>query len=48
MLALPGLLEAELTEQLAYIADWGGGLVFPLPNLHAATATLENNRRKTQ
>jgi SAM-dependent methyltransferase len=35
VLALPWNLEAELTEQLGYIADWGGELVFPLPTLHA-------------
>ena len=29
VLALPWNLEAELTEQLSYIADWGGQLVFP-------------------
>ena len=45
VLALPWNLEAELTEQLAYIADWGGQLVFPLPTLHAVTPTLEDNRR---
>ena len=38
VLALPWNLEAELTEQLAYIAEWGGELVFPLPTLHAAAA----------
>ncbi len=45
MLALPWNLETELTEQLAYITDWGGELVFPLPTLHAATPDSENNRR---
>jgi SAM-dependent methyltransferase len=45
VLALPWNLEVELTEQLAYIADWGGQLVFPLPTLHAVTPTLESNRR---
>ena len=29
VLALPWDLEAELTEQLSYIAEWGGQLVFP-------------------
>lgn len=33
VLALPWNLEAELTEQLAYIGEWGGELVFPLPRL---------------
>jgi SAM-dependent methyltransferase len=37
VLALPWNLETELTEQLAYIADWGGQLVFPLPALHAVS-----------
>lgn len=36
VLALPWNLEEELTEQLAYIADWGGQLYFPLPEIHAA------------
>ena len=45
VLALPWNLEVELTEQLAYIAEWGGELVFPLPTLHAVAPTLENNRR---
>ena len=29
VLALPWNLEAELTDQLSYIAEWGGQLVFP-------------------
>jgi hypothetical protein len=36
VLALPWNLEAELTEQLAYITEWGGQLVVPLPSLHVA------------
>jgi SAM-dependent methyltransferase len=36
VLALPWNLESELTEQLGYIAEWGGELVFPLPTLHRA------------
>ena len=36
VLALPWNLEAELTEQLRYITEWGGELVFPLPSLHSA------------
>jgi hypothetical protein len=35
VLVLPWNLEAELTEQLAYIAEWGGALVYPLPTLHS-------------
>lgn len=45
VLGLPWNLETELTGQLAYIADWGGQLVFPLPTLHAAwTPILESAR----
>ncbi len=48
VLALPWNLEAELTEQLAHITDWGGQLVFPLPTLHTAdTPDQGNQRRKT-
>lgn len=36
VVALPWNLETELTEQLGYIAEWGGQLVFPLPALHTA------------
>ncbi len=36
VLALPWNLETELTEQLGYLAEWGGRLVFPLPALHTA------------
>jgi hypothetical protein len=36
VLALPWNLERELTEQLAYIGDWGGELYFPLPQMHPA------------
>ena len=45
VLALPWNLEPELTEQLAYIADWGGELVFPLPTLHTAIPKLQATRR---
>jgi hypothetical protein len=34
VLVLPWNLEAELTSQLSYVAEWGGQLVFPLPELH--------------
>jgi SAM-dependent methyltransferase len=36
VLALPWNLEGELTEQLRYISEWGGELVYPLPSLHRA------------
>jgi hypothetical protein len=42
VLALPWNLEPELTDQLSYIADWGGQLVFPLPSLHYATPLASN------
>jgi SAM-dependent methyltransferase len=49
VLALPWNLETELTDQLAYISEWGGQLVFPLPTLHtAAIPNLGNHRRHTR
>ncbi|MET9332079.1 class I SAM-dependent methyltransferase [Streptomyces cellulosae] len=33
VLVLPWNLRAELTEQLAYVHEWGGRLVFPIPEL---------------
>jgi len=45
VLALPWNLEPELTEQLAYITEWGGELVFPLPTLHTAIPSLQRSRR---
>jgi hypothetical protein len=33
VLVLPWNLRAELTEQLSYIREWGGRLVFPIPTL---------------
>jgi SAM-dependent methyltransferase len=48
VLALPWNLETELTEQLAYITEWGGQLVFPLPTLHTADFRESGSpRRKT-
>ena len=46
VLALPRNLETELTERLAYIADWGDKLVFPLHNLHAASIPNSENSRR--
>jgi C-methyltransferase C-terminal domain/Methyltransferase domain len=45
VVALPWNLEAELTDQLAYITGWGGQLVFPLPTLHTAVITKAENYR---
>jgi hypothetical protein len=44
VLALPWNLESELTEQLAYIAEWGAELVFPLPALHSAAIPSQQQR----
>jgi len=33
VLVLPWNLRTEITEQLAYVREWGGRLVFPIPNL---------------
>ncbi len=42
VLVLPWNLEAELTEQLSYIADWGGRLFYPLPFLHEADLSVKH------
>jgi len=36
VLVLPWNLRQELTEQLSYVRDWGGRLVFPIPALEIA------------
>ncbi len=33
VLVLPWNLRAELTEQLSFVGEWGGRLVFPIPEL---------------
>jgi SAM-dependent methyltransferase len=33
VLVLPWNLRAEITEQLGYVAEWGGQLVYPIPKL---------------
>jgi hypothetical protein len=33
VLVLPWNLRAELLEQLAFVGEWGGRLVFPIPHL---------------
>ncbi|BBY49672.1 methyltransferase [Mycolicibacterium arabiense] len=38
IVVLPWNLEAEITAQLAYTAEWGAVLVYPLPNLHVVDA----------
>ncbi|AII05303.1 class I SAM-dependent methyltransferase [Rhodococcus opacus] len=46
VLALPWNLERELTEQLRYISEWGGELVYPLPSLHRATFQPDSVARR--
>jgi hypothetical protein len=36
IVVLPWNLETEITKQLAYVAEWGAQLVYPLPALHFA------------
>lgn len=36
VLMLPWNLKEELTSQLAYIGEWGGRLLVPMPNMHFA------------
>ncbi|MDF0530669.1 class I SAM-dependent methyltransferase [Tsukamurella sp. 8F] len=40
VLVLPWNLEKEITEQLAYVAEWGGEIVYPLPTLHTAISGI--------
>jgi SAM-dependent methyltransferase len=44
VLGLPWNLETELREQLSYIADWGGELVFP-PSLQSPTMLAASRAR---
>lgn len=44
IVVLPWNLEAEITDQLGYTAEWGARLVYPLPTLHVVDMT-EGNRR---
>jgi hypothetical protein len=37
VLVLPWNLRDELVEQLAYVRDWGGSLVFPIPELEVTS-----------
>jgi hypothetical protein len=38
VLVLPWNLRAEIIDQLGYLADWGGRLVFPIPTLEVVRA----------
>ncbi len=49
VVVLPWNLEPELTEQLSYVNEWGGQLVFPLPTLHtAATSGRDPMKRESK
>jgi hypothetical protein len=37
VLVLPWNLRDELVEQLAYVREWGGRLVFPIPTLEVVS-----------
>ena len=39
IVVLPWNLRAEITEQLAYTAEWGARLVVPRPTLHVVDVT---------
>jgi hypothetical protein len=39
VLVLPWNLRAELTDQLSYVGEWGGKLVFPIPHLEIVEVT---------
>jgi hypothetical protein len=39
VLILPWNLRAELTAQLSYVGEWGGRLVYPIPNLEVVEVT---------
>ena len=39
VVVLPWNLRAELTEQLSYVGEWGGRLVFPIPHLEIVEVT---------
>ncbi|MGL5441477.1 MAG: class I SAM-dependent methyltransferase, partial [[Mycobacterium] stephanolepidis] len=41
VLVLPWNLEAEITQQLRHIGEWGGRLVYPLPQLHVVEPHVE-------
>ncbi|GHF67725.1 hypothetical protein FHX82_003670 [Amycolatopsis bartoniae] len=41
VLVLPWNLRAELTAQLGYVAEWGGRLVFPIPELEIVVPERE-------
>jgi hypothetical protein len=40
ILVLPWNLRSELVPQLAYVAEWGGRLVFPIPELEVVDPSI--------
>lgn len=47
VVVLPWNLERELTEQLRFITEWGGQLVYPLPVLHSVFDSPAAQRLRT-
>jgi len=45
VLVLPWNLRTELTEQLRYVAAWGGRLVFPIPSLEIVSPAADSEAR---
>ncbi|MBF6239396.1 class I SAM-dependent methyltransferase [Nocardia otitidiscaviarum] len=45
VLVLPWNLETEITAQLRHVTDWGGQLVYPLPEPHTTVAALDQSER---
>jgi hypothetical protein len=45
VLVLPWNLRAELSEQLSYIGEWGGRLVFPIPRLEIVEPRIDSEVR---
>ncbi|GAB93412.1 class I SAM-dependent methyltransferase [Gordonia rhizosphera] len=43
IVVLPWNLETEISKQLEYVADWGGQIVYPLPELHFANRDTEGD-----
>lgn len=47
IVVLPWNLEAEITAQLGYTAEWGAELVYPLPTLHVVTPAAGDREGET-
>lgn len=42
IVVLPWNLEREISAQLAYVSEWGGQIVYPLPTLHLAQLDMNS------